>query len=163
MFKEIIQRETVEIENLLELNKKELVINFPKILKLYLTSIEYKVGEIIDSCNRERMLDKRYSLQKQENDLLFELNRHKELIINYVYNKLPSIKEVNTKFSIKTAHAAGAGDHIKATELVISKMYIEFSQPNISPYDEKLYQKYDYKFEIEFSYYIDIETEKGWY
>ena len=121
------------------------------------------MGEIIDSCNRERMLDKRYSLQKQENDLLFELNRHKELIINYVYNKLPSIKEVNTKFSIKTAHAAGAGDHIKATELVISKMYIEFSQPNISPYDEKLYQKYDYKFEIEFSYYIDIETEKGWY
>ena len=157
-----IIREPIELNSILykDLNKK-CYIDFSKIIKYYIDYLQYKVGEVIKHLSNrkwldKRFLDKRFTIEQQEKDLLFELEKYKDYFIHCINFSLPCIHHIEIKYEVKTATGAGEENHIITKELILVKILLEFFQPAVR---NDNYQK----IEIELPYYITLESEKGWH
>jgi len=153
-----IVQEPIELDNLLQRDlNKHCFINFSKIIKYYINYLQYKVGEIIKDCDNRKWLDKRFSIEQQEKGLLFELEKHKDYLTYCINSSLPCIQTMKINYEIKTSSGSSQKDIVKAKELVLVKIILEFSQPAI------VLNKQTQEIKIELPYYITLESEKGWH
>lgn len=152
-----IVKEPMDLDNLLQKDlNKQCYIDFSKIIKYYINYLQYKVGEAIKDCSNRKWLDKRFTIEQQEKDLLFELEKYKEYFTHCINFSLPCIQSIKIEYEVKTAIGAGEKNHIIAKELILVKLLLEFFQPAV------INNNYE-KIKIELPYYITLESEKGWH
>lgn len=152
----IFKREIIDLSTIDETKRdeKKSYIDYSKIIKVCINNIEDTIGRCIISCNKRKWLDKRFSIEKQEKDLLFELEQYKEYFIHTITHLIPYTEVIDINYEMKTLTGSGEGDRVKTTELITVLIKIECTQPSL------ISNKQEY--ELEFNYNSKLESEKGW-
>lgn len=151
------KREVIDLTTIDETKRdeKKSYIDYSKIIKLCINNIEDTIGRCIISCSKRKWLDKRFSIEKQEKDLLFELELYKDYFTHAITSLIPYTKVENIICKISTSAGSGEGNKIKTTELITVIIKIQCTQSTL------INNKQEY--ELEFNYSLKLESEVGWH
>ena len=146
------KREVIDLTTIDETKRdeKKSYIDYSKIIKLCINNIEDTIGRCIISCSKRKWLDKRFSIEKQEKDLLFELEQYKEYFVYIITHLIPYTEIKDIVYKIGTSAGSGEGNRVKTTELITVIIKIQCTQPTLI--NDK--QEYELEFNYSLKFYL---------